>query len=227
MKFILPRRGYRISKYGEVFSQPRNLKFKILHHPVLGKFISEIPDSKPDECDALPKTQHLPIAPGTTLMTALRDHHAHQARPFTSCSDRPRSVVLEGTPATNPYRLSLGQIIMIRRRLCFSKPDHQTFFGVVIECEEKGWQSSVRVRQVVTGVGVEMKVPLYSPLIEDVVILKRPKAVPQGPNLFGVRDRVDMMTRFMPAPVLNEKVRSVVQKHLERGDLEAARAAFA
>ena len=113
-------------------------------------------------------------------------------------------------------KLTLGQTVYIKRRLCKSKSQTQGFVGVVTEVIKKGPQSSVRLRSVIMGTGVELLVPIFSPLVECIKILKKPESVPVGPNLFGLRDNMTEMSRFMDESWLTEKGRVSLLKRLNR-----------
>ena len=61
-------------------------------------------------------------------------------------------------------QISCGTILLVDRVYCRSVPLPQSFCGVVLKINTKGVGSSVTIRSIVMGVGVDLVVPLFSPL---------------------------------------------------------------
>lgn len=64
----------------------------------------------------------------------------------------------------------------------------QTFEGLVIARHGHGISESIMVRRVTYGIGVERSLPLHSPVIEDVEIVRHGKT--RRAKLYFLRDRV-------------------------------------
>ena len=64
----------------------------------------------------------------------------------------------------------------------------QAFEGVVIAINGQGVDASITVRKISYGVGVEKIVPLYSPALEKMTVLKR--GTVRRSKLYFLRDRV-------------------------------------
>lgn len=62
----------------------------------------------------------------------------------------------------------------------------QAFEGIIIAKEGGGINESILVRKVSNGVGVERKFPLHSPIIADIVVLRKGKV--RRTKLFYLRN---------------------------------------
>lgn len=70
-----------------------------------------------------------------------------------------------------------GDTVKIYQKIKSDKQERvQTFEGQVLACKHgRGITSTITVRKVVSGIGVEKIFPLHSPIIEKIEILKRGK----------------------------------------------------
>ncbi len=64
----------------------------------------------------------------------------------------------------------------------------QPFTGLVIQIRNQGIRTTITVRKVTEGVGVERIFPLYSPLLDRIEVLRQGK--PRRARLFYVREKV-------------------------------------
>jgi ribosomal protein L19 len=70
-----------------------------------------------------------------------------------------------------------GSIVRVVSYLTLSKPDlSSSFTGVLIGIKRRGNQTSFRLRSSVLGTGVELQVPIFSPMVKQVQVLKHIKA---------------------------------------------------
>jgi ribosomal protein L19 len=185
---------------------------KELYHPVLGKYLSEQPAEHP--LPVLSKkhagVDHVKLY-GRDLMKALRNHHAQH---YGTVNQDKISLFKKDSAE----KLALGQCVLIKRKLSVTSAQSDLFYGVVIELEggANNPNSFVRLRSSLLGVGVEMKIPVFSPLVEKIVILKKPKKEIQGPNLLGLRDNPDGLKEFMEPAWLSEKGRIMLHKQYRK-----------
>jgi large subunit ribosomal protein L19 len=70
----------------------------------------------------------------------------------------------------------------------------QIFEGVVISIKRRGLQSTFTVRKVTSGYGVERVFPLYSPMIEGIVLKKRGRV--RRAKLYYLRERKGKSARI-------------------------------
>ncbi|MFA5986437.1 MAG: 50S ribosomal protein L19 [Parcubacteria group bacterium] len=89
-----------------------------------------------------------------------------------------------------------GDVVKVYRRIKEGEKERvQIFEGMIIAI--KGRQSSsptVTVRKVSNGVGVEIVVPMFSPFIDKIELIKRAKV--RKAKLYYVRDKVAKALRF-------------------------------
>ena len=90
----------------------------------------------------------------------------------------------------------------------------QVFEGVVIRTDRKdSLTSSVTVRRIASGVGVEKTYLLHSPLVLKVEVTKRSKV--RRKYLTYLRERSGKSARLAAVPFDREKVNTVADKHAE------------
>nr|YP_009105280.1 ribosomal protein L19 [Pedinomonas tuberculata]AIT93921.1 ribosomal protein L19 [Pedinomonas tuberculata] len=70
----------------------------------------------------------------------------------------------------------------------------QTYQGVIIAQHRSGLNSTVTVRKVFQGVGVERVFPVHSPIIQKFEVIRRAKV--RRARLYYLRDRVGKATRL-------------------------------
>ena len=75
-----------------------------------------------------------------------------------------------------------------------SKERIQVFQGVVIAINRKGNRTTFNVRKVSDGIGVERILPLYSPAIEKIEVIRFGRV--RRAKLFYLRDRIGKSARI-------------------------------
>ena len=92
--------------------------------------------------------------------------------------------------------LRAGDVVRVHRKIKEGEKERiQIFEGMIIAV--KGGQSSspmITVRKVSNGTGVEIVVPVYSPAIEKVELVKRAKV--RRAKLYYIRDKAAKALRF-------------------------------
>ncbi len=89
----------------------------------------------------------------------------------------------------------------------------QTFAGTVIASRGSGIQASVTVRRIVAGEGVELSLPLHSPKVMDIKVVRRGRV--RRAKLYYLRGRVGKATRIkedLRAGALDRKKSSLKKK---------------
>ncbi len=70
----------------------------------------------------------------------------------------------------------------------------QVFSGTVIARRSSGIQAVVTVRRIVAGEGIELTLPIHSPKVADIKVVRRGKV--RRAKLYYLRDRVGKATRI-------------------------------
>ncbi len=84
--------------------------------------------------------------------------------------------LIEVKPNPNIPALTPGDTVKVRSKVVEGDKERtQVFQGVVIRVRHGGAGSSITVRRVTYGVGVERTFPIYAPLVEKVEVLRRGK----------------------------------------------------
>ena len=65
-----------------------------------------------------------------------------------------------------------GSIVLVDQVTSRVNGQQQSFAGVLLGIRKRGILSSIVLKSVVSGVEVEMRVPIYSPLVTNIVVLK-------------------------------------------------------
>jgi len=92
-------------------------------------------------------------------------------------------------------RISVGDTIRIGVTIQEGdKKRIQPYEGIVIAQHRAGSNTTITVRRIFQGIGVERIFPVYSPIIEDIKILKRAKV--RRSKLYYLRNRVGKATRL-------------------------------
>ena len=117
-----------------------------------------------------------------------------------------------------------GDVVKVYRKIKEGEKERvQIFEGMIIAI--KGRQSSsptVTVRKVSNGVGVEIVIPMFSPNIEKIELIKRAKV--RKAKLYYVRDKAAKALRFkyidasdvlQKSPVTKKEISPVVEEASE------------
>ena len=100
------------------------------------------------------------------------------------------------TQRSSEMELCAGDVVKVYRKIKEGEKERtQIFEGMIIAI--KGRQSSspmITVRKVSNGVGVEIVVPIFSPNIEKIDLVKRAKV--RRSKLYFVRDKAKKSLRF-------------------------------
>lgn len=96
---------------------------------------------------------------------------------------------IEGDSCKKRPDVRVGDSVKLYIRIKEGKKERlQQFKGVVISMKGAGLNKNIIVRKISYGIGVEKIVPLYSPILEKVEVVKRGSV--RKAKLFYLRDRV-------------------------------------
>ncbi|KAJ3323662.1 hypothetical protein HDV06_001392 [Boothiomyces sp. JEL0866] len=67
-----------------------------------------------------------------------------------------------------------GAILLVEQVSSRLSPQSRSFAGVLMEVKRKGLASNITLRSVVMGTGVQMKIPIFSPMVTKIIVLQDP-----------------------------------------------------
>lgn len=100
--------------------------------------------------------------------------------------DSKRSKLFFGDEAT----AKPGSIVLVDQITSRVAPQTKFFYGVLLGVRQKGLMSSMVIRHVVMGTGVEMSIPIYSPMVSRITVLRQNEALGKLPACYFIRDKV-------------------------------------
>ncbi|KAI9006003.1 translation protein SH3-like domain-containing protein [Gaertneriomyces semiglobifer] len=89
----------------------------------------------------------------------------------------------------HPNALQPGSILLIEQITSRSRPRSQVFAGVLIAIRRKGVMTNIVLRNYVLGTGVEMVIPVFSPSVKRIRVLKKVTDMTEGDNIYWLRDK--------------------------------------
>ncbi|KAH9607106.1 hypothetical protein KSS87_005035 [Heliosperma pusillum] len=104
-------------------------------------------------------------------------------------TEEPTSEAVESVPWKPRVKLGdvMGEVPENKRRLSLYK-------GIVISRQNAGIHTTIRVRRIIAGVGVEIVFPLYSPNIKEIKVVKHRKV--RKARLYYLRDKLPRLSTF-------------------------------
>ncbi|KAG9129053.1 hypothetical protein Leryth_016881 [Lithospermum erythrorhizon] len=87
-----------------------------------------------------------------------------------------------------------GYIIQLKLEVPENRRRVSTIKGIVIARRNAGLNSTIRLRRMVAGVGIESLLPLYSPNIKEVQVLERKKV--RRAKLYYLRDKMNEIRKL-------------------------------
>ncbi|KAJ3260524.1 hypothetical protein HK103_000666 [Boothiomyces macroporosus] len=73
-----------------------------------------------------------------------------------------------------------GAILLVEQVSSRLSPQSRSFAGVLMEVKRKGLASNITLRSVVMGTGVQMKIPIFSPMVTKITVLQEPPTELEG-----------------------------------------------
>ncbi|XP_074269499.1 large ribosomal subunit protein bL19c [Silene latifolia] len=87
-----------------------------------------------------------------------------------------------------------GDIIQIKLAIPENKRRLSVYKGIVISRQNAGIHTTIRVRRIIAGVGVEIVFPLYSPNIKEIKVVAHRKV--RKARLYYLRDKLPRLSTF-------------------------------
>ncbi|CAI9755342.1 unnamed protein product [Fraxinus pennsylvanica] len=90
--------------------------------------------------------------------------------------------------------LRTGDIVEIKLEFSENKRRLSVYKGIVISKQNAGIHTTIRIRRIIAGVGVEIVFPVYSPNIKEIKVIKHRKV--RRARLYYLRDKLPRLSTF-------------------------------
>ncbi|KAL3817977.1 hypothetical protein ACJIZ3_003882 [Penstemon smallii] len=90
--------------------------------------------------------------------------------------------------------LRTGDIVEIKLEVPENKRRLSVYKGIIISRQNAGIHTTIRIRRVIAGVGVEIVFPIYSPNIKEIKVVKHRKV--RRARLYYLRDKLPRLSTF-------------------------------
>lgn len=87
-----------------------------------------------------------------------------------------------------------GDIVQIKLEVPENRRRLSIYKGIVISRQNAGIHTTIRVRRIIAGVGVEIVFPLYSPNIKEITVAAHRKV--RKARLYYLRDKLPRLSTF-------------------------------
>ncbi|KAL8539897.1 hypothetical protein ACS0TY_001484 [Phlomoides rotata] len=90
--------------------------------------------------------------------------------------------------------LRVGDIVEIKLEVPENRRRLSIYKGIIISRQNAGIHTTIRIRRVIAGIGVEIVFPIYSPNIKEVRVMKHRKV--RRAKLYYLRDKLPRLSTF-------------------------------
>ncbi|XP_040989816.1 50S ribosomal protein L19-1, chloroplastic-like [Juglans microcarpa x Juglans regia] len=90
--------------------------------------------------------------------------------------------------------LRTGDIVEIKLEVPENRRRLSVYKGIIISRQNAGIHTTIRIRRIIAGVGVEIVFPIYSPNIKEIKVLKHRKV--RRARLYYLRDKLPRLSTF-------------------------------
>ncbi|KAJ7952577.1 50S ribosomal protein L19, chloroplastic [Quillaja saponaria] len=87
-----------------------------------------------------------------------------------------------------------GDIVEIKLEVAENRRRLSVYKGIVISKQNAGIHTTIRIRRIIAGIGVEIVFPLYSPNIKELKVVKHRKV--RRARLYYLRDKLPRLSTF-------------------------------
>lgn len=87
-----------------------------------------------------------------------------------------------------------GDIVEIKLEVPENRRRASIYKGIVISRQNAGIHTTIRIRRIIAGIGVEIVFPLYSPNIKEIKVVKHRKV--RRARLYYLRDKLPRLSTF-------------------------------
>ncbi|KAG8374646.1 hypothetical protein BUALT_Bualt10G0017700 [Buddleja alternifolia] len=90
--------------------------------------------------------------------------------------------------------LRTGDVVEIKLEVPENRRRLSIYKGIVISKQNAGIHTTIRIRRIIAGVGVEIVFPIYSPNVKEIKVLKHRKV--RRARLYYLRDKLPRLSTF-------------------------------
>ncbi|KAI0500273.1 hypothetical protein KFK09_018483 [Dendrobium nobile] len=90
--------------------------------------------------------------------------------------------------------LRTGDIVEIKLEVPENKRRLSVYKGIIISKQNAGIHTTIRIRRIIAGIGVEIVFPIYSPNIKEIKVVKHRKV--RRARLYYLRDKLPRFSTF-------------------------------
>ncbi|CAM8894097.1 unnamed protein product [Rhodiola kirilowii] len=102
---------------------------------------------------------------------------------------------IEASDALRPIPdLRTGDIVEIKLEVPENRRRLSIYKGIIISRQNAGIHTTIRIRRIIAGVGVEIVFPIYSPNIKEIKLVKHRKV--RRARLYYLRDKLPRLSTF-------------------------------
>ncbi|KAK9075630.1 hypothetical protein SSX86_003956 [Deinandra increscens subsp. villosa] len=102
---------------------------------------------------------------------------------------------IEASDSSRPVPdLRTGDIVEIKLEVPENRRRLSIYKGIVISRQNAGIHTTIRIRRIIAGVGVEIVFPIYSPNIKEIKVVKHRKV--RRARLYYLRDKLPRLSTF-------------------------------
>ncbi|KAI3493599.1 hypothetical protein L1887_40801 [Cichorium endivia] len=102
---------------------------------------------------------------------------------------------VEASESSRPVPdLRTGDIIEIKLEVPENRRRLSIYKGIIISRQNAGIHTTIRIRRIIAGVGVEIVFPIYSPNIKEIKVVKHRKV--RRARLYYLRDKLPRLSTF-------------------------------
>ncbi|KAJ9536514.1 hypothetical protein OSB04_un000308 [Centaurea solstitialis] len=102
---------------------------------------------------------------------------------------------IEASESSRPVPdLRTGDIIEIKFEVPENRRRLSIYKGIIISRQNAGIHTTIRIRRIIAGVGVEIVFPIYSPNIKEIKVVKHRKV--RRARLYYLRDKLPRLSTF-------------------------------
>ncbi|XP_076892129.1 large ribosomal subunit protein bL19cz-like [Bidens hawaiensis] len=102
---------------------------------------------------------------------------------------------IEASDSSRPVPdLRTGDIVEIKLEVPENRRRLSIYKGIIISKQNAGIHTTIRIRRIIAGVGVEIVFPIYSPNIKEIKVVKHRKV--RRARLYYLRDKLPRLSTF-------------------------------